>query len=51
MAVAGENMIKIYNLATWKELKNERIDLPKNIGRVNTLTWSNNGQLLVASTN
>jgi len=43
MAVAGEGMIKVYNLATWKELKQEKIDLPKNIGKIDKLSWSNNG--------
>jgi WD repeat-containing protein 19 len=50
MAVAGESMIKIYNLATWKELRNERIELPKSAGRVHQIEWSANGQLLVVST-
>ncbi|KRX03337.1 hypothetical protein PPERSA_05695 [Pseudocohnilembus persalinus] len=50
MAVAGENQIKIYNLATWSEIQNERIELPKNAGKVTKLTWSSNGQFLVAST-
>ena len=43
MAVAGENCIKIYNLANWKEIKNEKIDLPKGCGRVTKLSWSTNG--------
>jgi WD repeat-containing protein 19 len=34
MAVAGEGMVKIYNLSTWKEIRSERIDLPKDAGRV-----------------
>jgi hypothetical protein len=34
MAVAGENTIKIYNLATWKEIKNERIEIPKSAGNI-----------------
>ena len=50
LAVAGENCIKVYNLSTWKELKNEKIVLPKNIGKVSKMEWSQNGQLLVAST-
>lgn len=50
MAVAGDNQIKIYNLASWKEIRNERIELPKSAGRVLKLQWANNGQLLVAST-
>jgi len=50
LAVAGENCIKFYNLSTWKEIKNERIDLPKNCGKVTKLQWIPSGQLLVAST-
>lgn len=43
MAVAGENMIKIYNMLTWKELRSERIELPANCGRVTKIEWSSNG--------
>lgn len=50
MAVAGEDQIKIYNLATWKEIKHERIELPKSAGKVNKMSWSNNGQILIVST-
>ncbi len=28
MAAAGEGQIRIFNLSTWKENKNEKIDLP-----------------------
>ena len=40
MAVAGEGCIKIYNLNTWKEIKNERIELPRNAGKVTDLAWA-----------
>ena len=40
LAVAGENCIKIYNLSTWKEIKNEKIILPKNVGKVTKMEWS-----------
>lgn len=43
LAVAGEGTIKFYNLSNWKEIKNEKITLPKNVGKVNSLQWSNNG--------
>ena len=49
-AVAGEGMVKIYNMQTWKEVKKERITLPSNSGKVNKITWSTNGQLLAIST-
>lgn len=50
MAVAGDGVIKIYNLATWKEIRNERIEIPRNYGKIIQMAWSNNGQLLVAAT-
>lgn len=40
LAVAGEGCIKIYNLANWKENKNERITLNKNVGKVVKMQWS-----------
>ena len=43
MAVAGEGIVKIYNLSTWKEIRSERIELPKDAGRVNQIEWSTNG--------
>lgn len=43
MAAAGENMIKIYDMLSWKELRNERIELPPSSGKVNKIEWSNNG--------
>jgi WD repeat-containing protein 19 len=50
LAAAGENCIKIYNMSTWKEIKNERIDLPPAVGRVSRLSFSSNGQILIVST-
>ena len=50
VAVAGEGMVKIYNLSTWKELKAERIELPKNAGKVTKIAWASNGQFLIIST-
>ena len=43
MAAAGENIIKIYDMLTWKEIRNERIELPPSVGRVNKIEWSING--------
>ena len=50
MAAGGENTIKIFNMHTWKEIKNERIEMPKSSGKITKLQWANNGQLLVVST-
>ena len=50
LACAGENMIKFFNLTTWKEIKSERIELPKNAGKVSKLQWVSNGQVLVVTT-
>ena len=50
MAAAGENKIKVISLTDWKEIKSESIDLPKNCGKVNKLSWSQSGQTLIVST-
>lgn len=50
MAAAGEGMIKFYNMSTWKEVKNERINLPTNVGRIDKMSWTPNGQILTVST-
>jgi WD repeat-containing protein 19 len=50
MAAAGENTVKIYNMHTWKEIKNERIEMPKSSGKITKLQWASNGQLLVVAT-
>ena len=43
LAVAGEGCIKIYNLSNWKEIVKEKIVLPKNVGKVMKMTWTQNG--------
>ena len=43
MAVAGEGTIKIYNLSNFKEIPNEKIILPKNVGKVVNMKWIQNG--------
>ena len=48
--MAGEGSIRIFNLSSWKEIKNEKIVLPKNVGKVTKMNWSQNGQLLVVTT-
>jgi WD repeat-containing protein 19 len=52
LAIAGEGCIKFLNLSTWKEIKHEKITLPKGCGKIQRMAWSNNGQtLIVASQN
>ncbi|EGR31945.1 WD repeat protein [Ichthyophthirius multifiliis] len=50
LAAAGENQIHIYNLGSWDEIVQQRIELPKNAGTVTKMEWAGNGQLLVIST-
>ncbi|CAD8171970.1 unnamed protein product [Paramecium pentaurelia] len=50
LAVAGDGFIKMVNLQTWKEIPTESILLPPDCGRVSKMTWSQNGQILVVST-
>jgi len=50
LAAAGEGTIKIYSLSNQKELKQERIELPRSSGRVSRMQWSQNGQLLLVAT-
>lgn len=40
LAVAGEGKIKMINLSSWQEIKNEQIELPHGYGRVAKLHWS-----------
>lgn len=49
LAVAGEGTIRFINLSTWKEIKHEKITLPKSCGKITRMAWSNNGQTLVVS--
>ena len=50
LAAAGENQIHLYNLGTWDEVTQQRIELPKSAGTVLRMEWASNGQLLVIST-
>ena len=50
MAVAGEGTIRFFNMQSWKESKNEKINLPSNVGRVDKMAWTSNGQILTVTT-
>ena len=50
LAVAGEGIIKFYNVSTWKEIKHERITIQRKVGKITKMEWSSNGQLLVITT-
>ena len=50
MAVGSQNIIIFYSLSTWKEIKSQRIELPKSSGRISKMQWAINGQLLLIST-
>ena len=43
LAVAGEGIIKFYNVSTWKEIKHERITIQRKVGKITKMEWSNNG--------
>eukprot|EP00357_Protocruzia_adherens_P031508 CAMPEP_0115034576 /NCGR_PEP_ID=MMETSP0216-20121206/40747_1 /TAXON_ID=223996 /ORGANISM="Protocruzia adherens, Strain Boccale" /LENGTH=1399 /DNA_ID=CAMNT_0002413515 /DNA_START=36 /DNA_END=4235 /DNA_ORIENTATION=- len=52
VAVAGEKTIKFYSTSTWQEFRADRIDLPRESGRVTRMAWTSDGQILsVATTN
>ena len=40
-AVAGEQLIKIFNMTDWAEIPEERITLPRNAGKVNKIVKEN----------
>lgn len=50
LAVAGENMIKIYDIRSYEEILDEKIEIPFQAGRINKISWSNSGHILVVST-
>lgn len=50
IAVAGENMVKIYDSVSYEELKDEQIEVPFQAGRISKIAWSVSGQILVVST-
>ena len=50
IAIAGENSIKILDKNSFEEIKDEKIDVPKNAGSISRISWSKNGQILLVST-
>ena len=50
IAIAGENTIKILDKNSFEEIKDEKIDVPKNAGSICKICWSKNGQILLVST-
>lgn len=50
LAVAGENIVKIFDTNTWQEIVDERIEISNQAGRVSKIQWSNTGQILIVST-
>ena len=49
-AIAGDNKIKVLNLNNFKEVKADTIDIPFEARRVTGLYWTQDGQILTAST-
>lgn len=50
IAVAGENMVKIYDTNTYIEFAEEKIEIPFNAGRISKIEWSTSGHILIIST-
>lgn len=50
LAVAGESSVKIFDITGWKEITDEKIDIPGNAGRIARISWSSSGQILIVTT-
>jgi len=43
LAAASGNIVKIYNLSTWKEIEHERLHISQSAGRIISMEWIPNG--------
>ena len=50
IAVAGENSIIILDKNSFEEITQEKITVPASVGKISKISWSKNGQILLAST-
>ena len=50
MAVAASGVIKIINMNDWSEIKSDEIKLDGDIGRIISMSWTDEGQILTVST-
>lgn len=50
MAVAAHGVIKIVNMNDWSEIKGEELVLPSDAGRITSLVWTADGQILTCTT-
>lgn len=50
IAVAGDNSIRFFNLGNFKEVRGDKIDMSYELGRINKLHWTNDGQIMTVLT-
>ncbi|OMJ78816.1 hypothetical protein SteCoe_21300 [Stentor coeruleus] len=50
VALAGDNSIRFYNLSTIKEIRVDKIELSYDLGRINKMHWTSDGQILTILT-
>ena len=50
IAVAGDNSVRFFNVGNFKEVRGDKIDVSYELGRVNKLYWTSDGQLLTVYT-
>ena len=50
IAIAGENIVRIFDKNTFKENVDERIEISTQAGRISKIQWSDSGQILLIST-
>lgn len=50
VAVAAHGVIKIVNMNDWTEIKSEEIALSGDVGRITSLVWTSDGQILTCTT-
>ena len=51
VAVASMGQIKFFNLNTWQEENNDRIDFTKSSGSITEMHWTKDGTIMSISTN
>jgi len=51
LAVSCFDTVKLFSLSSYQELKQDKIAIKSNYGKIEQLQWTNDGQILSVSTN
>lgn len=50
LAIAAHGVIKVVNMNDWTEIKSEELKLTGDVGRITSLVWTSDGQILTCTT-